>query len=86
MKLNRLCHEIRDTRRVLSVLNNGYEGRCFDFYLDMKKAFPQAVALYDGNHILVLIDGVVVDAKSAYLPFKELEPVRYKNAKEWSSE
>lgn len=83
-KTNNLAHAIQEHRKALVTVNGDYKGRCFDFYLDVKKKFPQAIALYDHNHVLVLIDGIVMDSKSVYLPFKELSPERYKKAKDWS--
>lgn len=82
--LNQHCKDLIGLRKRLVVkTKNKYKGRCFEFYMDVKKYYPQSIALYDGNHTLVLVDGVILDAKSVYLPFKELEPEFYELAKEW---
>jgi hypothetical protein len=37
-------------------------GGCYQFYTYTRNFFPQARALYDGDHVLVEVEGLVFDA------------------------
>lgn len=56
-----LIAAIRDSRpdSVVAYTN----GSCFRFYLILKAAFPSAVAMYDGNHVVTLLGGRMYDIR-----------------------
>jgi hypothetical protein len=37
------------------------EGSCYHFYSILKQVFPQAIALFDNDHIVTEIDGKIYD-------------------------
>lgn len=37
------------------------EGSCYHFYLILKQVFPDAIAYYDGDHVITKIDGKFYD-------------------------
>lgn len=54
---------------------------CFKFYQELKKEYPNAVAFYDGDHILTMINGSLYDKTGCKMyNFYAYEPKRYAEA------
>lgn len=72
----------QETKKILD--RRGENINCFDFYLAMKKVFPDAIAFYNGNHIITMIGACLYDKDGLkYYPLKLLEPEKYNNAHTW---
>jgi len=56
---------------------------CFTFYLRLKHEFPQAKPLYNGNHILTLIDNNLYDKTGCVFYNLEQEPRIFNQAFTW---
>lgn len=60
------------------------QGGCFKFYEEMKKKFPQATPLYDGGHVVVLIDNNIWDITGLLYYDLRLEPRIFNDAYSWA--
>jgi len=67
-----------------NALHHYRNGACFDFYLLLKKKFPEAQAWYDGNHVVTLIQGRFWDVGGLAMYPLESEPRIFKGAHTWS--
>lgn len=63
-------------------------GSCFQFYRILKCVFPQAIAYYNGDHIVSMIDGRMYDVNgeiecsSSFLPLSDYHnEEQFKNLK-----
>lgn len=54
----------QEVRRIVEEC--GKDVQCYRFHLLLKERFPEAVALYTGNHVLSLIGGSLWDKNGLY--------------------
>ncbi len=64
---------------ILPIIKSGFEIQCYAFHKLMKLYFPEAIAYYNNNHVVSMIDGVlydihgvVTDTDIPYLPMIEV--------------
>ena len=53
------------------------KGSCYQFYLILKQVFPDAIAYYNQDHVITLIDGKFYDI-TGEVQFNELFNLLYK--------
>ena len=73
---------------IIDAENRFQSGGCFQLYRILKQLFPQAVALYNGNHVFTQIDGLAYDINGSYeinprWTRLEDEPMIFAKAHEW---
>lgn len=75
----------------LGIINSGnrfQSGGCFQLYRILKSLFPEAVALYDGNHVYTQIGNVAYDINGdheikPHWNRLEDDPMIFAKAHEW---
>lgn len=72
-KLYYVVRQIRDR----AIEKHGRNINCYFLYTWLKKYFPTAKAMHDGNHVMTIIGNLIVDKNSIYIVLDELEEKRF---------